>query len=101
MNSYQNTKVKASLIEELELIRQSKTECYRLREASPKNKDLEALYIEFDRAERRVIESIGEELANKANQAGVPLKELTIKLRERVNSMSKFAKLFEAILKYL
>lgn len=101
MNSYQNTKVKASLIEELELIRQSKTECYRLREASPKNPELEALYIEFDRAERRVIESIGEELANKANQAGVPLKELTIKLRERVNSMSKFAKLFEAILKYL
>lgn len=101
MNSYQNTKVKASLIEELELIRQSKTECYRLREASPKNQELEALSIEFDRAERRVIESIGEELANKVNQAGVPLKELTIKLRERVNSMSKFAKLFEAILKYL
>ncbi len=101
MNSFQNNSTKGTPVEELELIRQSKTECNKLREASPKNQELELLSIELDRAERRVIESIGEELANKANQAGVPLKELTIRLRERVNSMSKFAKLFETILKYL
>jgi|GEM_PF-6448031 len=101
MKSFQNSSTKGTPVEELELIRQSKTECNRLREASPKNQELELLSIELDRAERRVIELIGEELANKANQAGVPLKELTIRLRERVNSMSKFAKLFETILKYL